>query len=62
MLVFSRDGSTLCICICSFLLTGVFFGNGDSHTALRKFTLGALRDFGVGKKGIEARIQEEVVV
>ncbi|KAL3874625.1 hypothetical protein ACJMK2_037611 [Sinanodonta woodiana] len=38
---------------------GITFGNGDAHHKLRKFTLVALRDFGVGKKSLEERIQDE---
>ncbi|KAL3874622.1 hypothetical protein ACJMK2_037608 [Sinanodonta woodiana] len=38
---------------------GITFGNGDAHQKLRKFTLVALKDFGVGKKSIEERIQDE---
>ena len=34
-------------------------GNGDVHTALRKFTVVALKDFGVGKKTLQERIHEE---
>ena len=41
------------------VLIGLFLGNGDQHAALRKFSIVALRDFGVGKKTIEERIQEE---
>ncbi|KAL3874624.1 hypothetical protein ACJMK2_037610 [Sinanodonta woodiana] len=38
---------------------GITFGNGDAHQKLRKFTLVALKDFGVGKKSLEERIQDE---
>ncbi|KAL3874626.1 hypothetical protein ACJMK2_037612 [Sinanodonta woodiana] len=37
----------------------ITFGNGDVHHKLRKFTLVALKDFGVGKKSLEERIQDE---
>lgn len=38
---------------------GILMANGETHSVLRKFTLGSLRDFGVGKKSLEERIQEE---
>ncbi|XP_053406595.1 cytochrome P450 2B1-like [Mercenaria mercenaria] len=38
---------------------GITFSNGDVHAAIRKFTLGTMRDFGVGKKSLEGRMQEE---
>ena len=40
--------------------TGVGTSNGQEWQNLRKFTITALKDFGVGKKSIEQRIQEEI--
>ena len=38
---------------------GVIFGNGPRHGEMRKFTVQALREFGVGKASLEAKIVEE---
>lgn len=46
-------------CAFPFPPSGLAVSNGERWRQLRRFTLSTLRDFGMGRKGMEAWIQEE---
>ena len=44
------------------IFLGLTYNSGHPWKTLRRFTLQALRDFGVGKLTLEERIREEILV
>ena len=45
---------------CLLLFSGIFF-NPDTYAQTRKFALTAMKDFGLGKRSLEERIQSEAL-
>ena len=45
-----------------FVFTGIIMETGPHHKSLKRFTLRALRYFGVGKSSLEEKIKDEVQI
>ena len=49
----------MCVCVCARASSGLLWNDGPAWKELRRVTLMAMRDLGMGKTSVQERVQEE---